>query len=81
MGARRIARSDVVTVLLKGERIEDYPEDAPFPSALFFARVSDRPLHAVAAYGAERRRTYVITAYEPDSDHFEDDFRTRKVKP
>jgi hypothetical protein len=53
--------------------IEDYPDDNPFPSGLFFGWQQDKPLHVVP-------EVYVITAYEPDQEHFEADFRTRRKK-
>jgi hypothetical protein len=81
MATRVIRRVDIVTVLLEGERIEDYPEDTPYPSALFFAPIVARPLHVVVAYSGDRRMAYVITAYEPDLDHFEEGFRTRRTQP
>jgi hypothetical protein len=78
---RAISRSDVVRTLLEGERIEDYPTDSPLPSALFHGWSGTRPLHVVAAYSSARKTVYVITVYEPDSMHFEDDRKTRRENP
>lgn len=78
MFERAILREDVLEILSSGERIEDYPDDFPFPSALFLGWVENRPLHAVAAYNAGREAVGVITVYEPTLDRFEEDFRTRK---
>jgi hypothetical protein len=80
MVERGIARSEVRDVLLSGERIEDYPTDAPFPSALFLGWAGGRPLHVVAAYSAGRRTAHIITVYEPDASHFEPDFKTRRKR-
>lgn len=77
---RHIRRSDVVTVLLSGELIEDYQDDWPFPSALFLGRVESRPIHVVVALDTGSGRVFVITAYEPDLEHFESDFRTRRTE-
>ena len=77
---RHIRRSDVVTVLLSGELIEDYQDDRPFPSALFLGRTGCRPIHVVAALDMGSGRVFVITAYEPDLEHFESDFKTRKIE-
>jgi hypothetical protein len=63
-----------------GECIEDYPDDYPFPSGLFFGWHGDKPLHVVAALEEPIPRVYIITAYEPDLEHFENDFRTRRKK-
>ncbi len=78
MMERDIRRADALDVLLSGEVIEDYPDDQPFPSALFLGWPQARPIHVVAAFDAANERAFVITAYEPDLEHFEPDFRTRR---
>jgi hypothetical protein len=78
MAERKIRRVDVLEVVRSGELIEEYPHDRPFPSGLFFACISTRPIHVVAALDGERERVYVITVYEPDLEHFEPDFKTRR---
>lgn len=37
-----------------------------------------KPLHVVVALNELAPRLFIITAYEPDLDHFEPDFRTRR---
>ena len=64
-------------VILDGERIEDYPDDWPLPSALFLGWIGVRPIHVVAAFNHSTQAAYVVTAYEPTSKHFESDFRIR----
>jgi hypothetical protein len=78
MMERDIRRSDALGVLLSGEPIEDYPDDQPFSSALFLGWIKTRPIHVVAAFDAANERAFVITVYEPDLEHFEPDFRTRR---
>jgi len=80
MVERDISRGDVTSVLLDGERIEDYPDDYPFPSGLFLGHVEGRPLHVVAALNPEGACVSVVTAYEPDTTRFEDNFKTRKTR-
>ena len=75
---RRIRREDVIAVVLSGEIIEEYPDDKPFPSALYLGRRDAGPLHVVIAFDASDRVLHVITAYEPDSDRFGPDFRARR---
>jgi hypothetical protein len=76
---RGIRQKDVLRTLDKGKRIEDYPEDAPYPSALFLGTAGDGgPLHVVGAYDAANAWGYVVTAYVPDSEHFEEDWTTRR---
>lgn len=79
MAARNIGRSEVFQVLLGGERIEDYPDTEPFPSGLFMGPSAMRPLHVVAAYDSSEDRVFIITVYEPDLEHFEPDFKTRRT--
>ena len=79
MTERQIGRSDVFRVLLDSERIEDYPEDTPFPSALFLGWLGAQPLHVVAAYDSANIRAFIITAYQPDLEHFEPGFVTRRT--
>ena len=65
-------------VLLTGERIRDYTEDRPFPSALFLCYIGGKPLHVLAALDEINKQAFVITAYEPSLDVFESDYRTRR---
>jgi hypothetical protein len=78
MVERGIARTDVLAALSSGELIEEYPDDLPFPSALFFHMRGQSPLHVVAAFDAQTQWVFVITAYQPDLTHFEADFKTRR---
>ena len=78
LAERGLAQHAVLEVLLKGERIRDYLEDRPFPSALFLGYVAGKPLHVVAAHDQTNRTAFIITAYEPSSDVFEPDHRTKK---
>jgi len=78
MLSRGISRQGVLAVLEANDQIETYPNDLPFSSALFLGKVQDRWIHVVAALDEEREELHVISAYEPDEDHFESDMRTRK---
>lgn len=75
---RDISRNDVKEVLLKGEVINNYPHDKPFPSALLFKKINKRPLHVVAAIDEKNNKVYIITTYEPSLEIFEKDYITRK---
>ncbi|WP_319578021.1 DUF4258 domain-containing protein [uncultured Methanospirillum sp.] len=70
MYTRRISEDDIEEIIRTGEVIEEYPDDYPLPSYLIcgFARV--RMLHVVAAFNKDTDEIIVITAYEPDDDHF-----------
>ena len=78
MVERGITRSEVKTVLLKGEQIEDYPEAYPLPAALFLGRSHQRPLHVVAAFDSGLATVFVVTVYEPTLERFEPGFRRRR---
>ena len=52
------------------------PQRYPFPSKLYFGRVGNRNLHVAAAIDV--KVGHVITAYEPDADFWEADFKTNK---
>jgi len=74
---RSILRKEVKEALLYGEIIESYQSDRPFESALFL-KINREPLHVVASLDEERGIVYVITAYRPDAENFEDDYKTRR---
>ena len=80
MMKRGVSRKAVRNVILKGERIEDYPGDWPLPSVLFFGWAGVRPIHVVAAFDNVAQIVYIITTYEPTLQYFASDFRTRKKK-
>lgn len=73
-----ISRSSVKYVLSEGELIETYPDSKPFPGGLFCGIWKDKALHVVIAYDLTNQKIFTITAYWPDEEHFEADFRTRK---
>ena len=79
MESRGISVGDVLQVLASGEEIEQYPDDTPFPSVLLLARVRERTLHVVAARDAASELTYVVTAYEPDPNEWDAEFRRRRT--
>jgi hypothetical protein len=47
--SRSIKRDAVLQILKSGDCIEDYPDDYPYPSALFFGWHQNKPIHVVAA--------------------------------
>ena len=78
MMERNISRSEAKDILINGELIKEYLDDHPFPSGLLFGLINDEPLHVVAAIDIDTGWCYIITAYRPDSENFESDFKTRK---
>ncbi len=78
MMERGISRDIVKEVLLPGELIEDYPSDKPYPSALFLGWPQGEPFHVVTALDSESGFCFIITAYRPDLEHFESDYKIRR---
>lgn len=76
---RWISRAEVVSAIMDGEVIEVYSTDRPYSSCLILY-VEAKPVHVVAAADPIARICHVITAYRPELEHFEPDFKTRKRK-
>ena len=75
---RGIKRADVIECINNGEIIEQYPTDTPFPSCLILgACKADKPIHVVVGINVGVQ-CCMITAYRPDLDKWESDFKTRK---
>ncbi len=76
---RGIKQKDIKNCIATGEIIEQYPDDFPFPSCLIFGyTINNKILHVVAS--DEGTISRIITAYFPDNDKFENDFKTRKER-
>lgn len=74
---RMISVDEIRQVIKNGEMIEDYPEDVRGHSCLILGQgEGGRLIHVVCA----PREDYlaIITAYTPDPDQWEVDFRKRK---
>ena len=80
MAERNISQSQVIKILLEGEQIGDYPEDKPYPSALFLGWLENKPLHVIVALDIFYNLAYIITTYEPDLSHFEANFKKRRKR-
>ena len=74
---RNITQKDIENVLLKGEIIEEYENDYPYPSCLICgSNLKNEILHIVCGLG--EMEIWVITAYYPDIKEWEEDLKTRK---
>ena len=78
LAERNITQDTVVEIIMKGEIIEDYPHNTPFPSCLILGWVEGIPYHVVVSLDNTSKIGYIITAYQPSLDKFEPDFKTRK---
>ncbi|MGE0082927.1 MAG: DUF4258 domain-containing protein [Desulfococcaceae bacterium] len=73
-----ITDGEVYEAVSRGEVIETYSDDMPYPSVLVFGTTNvKRPLHVVCAYNAEDTQLIIITVYQPSPDKW-DNYRRRK---
>jgi ribosomal protein S18 acetylase RimI-like enzyme len=79
MVERRISRADIHQVLERGEIIEEYPDDTPYPSRLLLGFCDSRPIHVVVAENTDTQETIIITTYEPNPDQWDSTFRGRQA--
>lgn len=77
MFKRNILVEDVEKVLKSGNIIKEYPEDKPYPSFLVLNIVNKRPIHVVASIDSQEN-CFVITAYEPDKNLWDNNFTIKK---
>ena len=78
MFERKISVNDVKSVVKKGEIIQSYPDDKPYPSFLILAHINKRPIHVVLAVDTNVENCTIVTAYEPSSKLWNHNFKTRK---
>jgi Domain of unknown function (DUF4258) len=78
MFARRISEVDVEITIETGTIIESYPDDTPFPSYLVLAFIDGSPIHVVYSIDESTNIIYVITAYNPSSGIWKNNFSVRK---
>lgn len=77
LGERGILVDDVINCIKLGEIIKQYEDDKPFPSCLVLGMaVNNKYIHVVVSHDGEY--IYLITAYYPDVEQWEADFKTRK---
>ena len=75
---RMITPAEVRRVVLEGEIIEDYPEDARGHSCLMLGFGNERFVHVVCSPKDEYLA--IITAYIPSDTQWESGFKTRVKK-
>lgn len=74
---RNIDSESIINVIMHGEIIKQYEDDKPFPSCLLLGMsINDRYMHVVVA--SDHVNLQIITAYYPNIDEWEPDFKTRK---
>ena len=78
IGKRGIVLSDIKSAIACGEIIEQYPDDYPHPSVLVLGYSKGEPVHIVVGLGDGL--IWLITAYCPNFEVWEIDYKTRKVE-
>ena len=74
---RYILISDIEIAINNGKIIEYYYDDSPYPSCLILGRDSgNKDIHIVC--GIREEYIYMITAYHPNVDKWENDMKTRR---
>jgi hypothetical protein len=78
--ADKLSFDEIYFSVLRGEIIEDYPDDTPYPSCLIYGDTfSGDPVHSVGAYNQDNQWTVLITVYRPDPERWIN-WRERKPK-
>ena len=78
MFERDINEDEVEMVLEKGNVIERYDDDFPFPSVLINGKESGKSyLHVVAAINESERKLIIITTYKPTPLRWKNNFSGR----
>ena len=78
MDIREILLDEIIETINYGELITKYEEDKPFPSNLILKFVNGRPLHVMVAQDPVSLQRILITAYWPDYNTWQPDFRNKK---
>ncbi|MBX7233128.1 MAG: DUF4258 domain-containing protein [Caldilineales bacterium] len=65
--ADNLSFDEIYLSVFRGEIIEDYPDDKPYPSCLIYGSTfANEPVHSVWAYNRDVRWAVLITVYRPD---------------
>ncbi len=80
MFERSITETEIEWAIGNGDVIDEYPEDKPYPSRLSLSVKNKKPLHVVYSVDKENDCCIVITVYEPSSNEWNEDNRTRRNK-
>ena len=76
---RGITTTEVQEAISSSRIIEEYLDDYPYPSCLVLGLTfNNRLLHVVCAINDSDTELWLITAYVPDRDKWNEDFSKRK---
>jgi hypothetical protein len=77
---REIDPETIEAAIRFGEIIEEYPDDKPYPSFLILNFIAGKAIHVVCSFDKETETVYLITAYFPDLNIWDNNFKTRRTK-
>ena len=66
MAERDVSTEDLISLIINGEIIENYPDDFPYPSALILGYILGSAFHVVVAKGKDLVK--VVTVYRADEE-------------
>lgn len=76
--ANNLTLEEILSSVTKGEIIENYPDDTPYPSCLIYGNnEKNEPIHSVWAYNKDTGYAVLITVYRPDPQKWIN-WRTRR---
>ena len=78
MDERGLSVEDVRTALDNGEDIESRPDEHPYPARLVLGLCRSGAIHVAVRDNIEENEIIVETAYQPDPELWEPDFKTRR---
>ena len=75
---RSMTRQMILEPIETYEIIESYPDDKYLPSYLVYAQHGEQHLHILFATDVANRNIRIVTAYFPDIEEWELNFKTRR---
>lgn len=75
---RFISRQSIIHSTESFEIIERYNEDHPLSSCLVYSEYNGEIFHIVFALDFEYNQVRIVTAYKPNIEEWEPDFKTRR---
>lgn len=74
---KKAIQEDVLKIIKSGEKIVEYPDDEPFPSCIILGFAGNRPIHVVLAVDENTQSCHIVTAYDPNPNLWEKNFKNR----
>jgi hypothetical protein len=78
LAGRYISRDEIIEAADSYEMVEAYPDDKYLPSYLLRGDSAGGTFHVLFAVDVGGDNVRVVTAYRPNADEWEPDFRSRK---